>query len=124
MTTESIINAYFQNMSAMNPQGWQEIFAEDALVFDPVDKPPTKPAEDAEKFFAVISNFFETLELSQDHSFILGNQAAVKWTMKVLAKNGKQAQADGISVFEINDEGKIQKVCSYWDESKMMGQLR
>lgn len=124
MTTESVIKAYFENMSAMSLQGWREIFAEDALVFDPVGKPPIKPKEDAEKFFAIIANFFETLELSQDHTFIIDNEAAVKWTMKILAKNGKQARAQGISVFTINEAGKIQQVSSYWDEGTTMAQLR
>lgn len=124
MTTESVITAYFDNMAAMNAQGWREIFAEDALVFDPVGNPPTKPQEDADKFFDLLTNFFVKLELSQDHTFIIGNQAAVKWTMNVLAKNGKQASAEGISVFEINDEGKIGQVSAYWDEGKMMAQLK
>ena len=124
MTTESIITAYFETMSAMSPHQWRDIFAEDALVFDPVGNPPTKPQEDAEKFFGMIANFFETLKLSQDHTFILGNEAAVKWTMEVVAKNGKQARAQGISVFNINEAGKIQQVSSYWDEKKMMSQLK
>ncbi|NEQ87011.1 MAG: ketosteroid isomerase, partial [Moorea sp. SIO2I5] len=39
MSTEaiaSVINVYFANMAAMNPGGWVEIFAEDAVIYDPV----------------------------------------------------------------------------------------
>jgi hypothetical protein len=39
---KSIVNAYFDNFAAMNPEGWVENFAEDALSHDPVGEPPTK----------------------------------------------------------------------------------
>ncbi len=121
---ESVIAAYFTNMGAMNPEGWTEIFAEDGLVYDPVGKPPTKPREDAKDFFVMLSRFFSKLEIVKEQTFIAGNGAAVKWTMQVVAKNGRVASSQGISVFEINDNGKIQKVSSYWDEAKMMSELK
>ena len=122
---QELVNAYFTNMEKMNAQGWMEIFSPDALIYDPVGKPPSKPHEDSEKFFAMISNFFEKMELSQDNIFILENNVAVKWTMKVLAKNKKTAMAEGISIFEINNNNlKIDKVSSYWDETAMMSQLK
>ena len=121
---QELINAYFINMEKMNAQGWMEIFSPNALIYDPVGKPPSKPHEDSEKFFAIISNFFETMALSQDNVFILENSAAVKWTMKVVAKNKKTATAEGISIFEINKNLKIDQVSSYWDETTMMSQLK
>ena len=123
-TIQELINAYFINMEKMNAQGWMEIFSPNALIYDPVGKPPSKPHEDSEKFFAIISNFFETMALSQDNVFILENSAAVKWTMKVVAKNKKMATAEGISIFEINKNLKIDQVSSYWDETTMMSQLK
>ena len=44
--------------------------------------------------------------------------------MQVVAKNGRHATAEGISVFEINDAGKLQTVSSYWDEAAMMMKLK
>ena len=52
------------------------------------------------------------------------NGAAVKWTMQVITKNDRHATSEGISIFEINDVGKIQKVSSYWDEAAMMTKLK
>ncbi|NEO03671.1 MAG: ketosteroid isomerase, partial [Moorea sp. SIO3I7] len=43
---------------------------------------------------------------------------------QVSAKNGREATAEGISVFEINDDGKIQQVLSYWNEAEMMAKLK
>jgi hypothetical protein len=44
--------------------------------------------------------------------------------MQVIAKSGRHTTSEGISVFEINDMGKIQKISSYWDEAAMMMKLK
>lgn len=121
---EKLVAAYLDQMQAMNPEGWVENFAEDAVIYDPVGNPPSKVKEDFPKFFGLLSMVFEKLEISQDQIFIAGNGAAVKWTMRGLGKNGRQGIAEGISVFEINEAGKIQQVSSYWDEAAMMAQLK
>ncbi len=120
---EKLVAAYFSQMQAMNPEDRLENFAEDAVIIDPVGSPP-KAKEDFQKLFGLLSMVFEKLELSQDHIFIAGNGAAVKWTMRVLGKNGRQVTTEGISVFEVNEAGKIQQVSSYWDEAAMMAQLK
>ncbi|MBD1889738.1 nuclear transport factor 2 family protein [Coleofasciculus sp. FACHB-SPT9] len=127
MSTEQIaalLTIYFDNMAAMNAEGWLEIFSEDAVIHDPVGNPPRLVHKDSQKFLKILSNFFEKMELSKDNIFFVKNGAAVKWTMQVVAKSGRHATSEGISVFEINDIGKIQKVSSYWDEAAMMMKLK
>jgi ketosteroid isomerase-like protein len=127
MSTEeiaSLLSVYFDNMAAMNAKGWLEIFSKNAVIHDPVGTPPRFPHKDSQQLFKILSNFFEKMELSKDHVFIVRNGAAVKWTMQVVAKNGRHATSEGISVFEIDDTGKIQKVSSYWDEAAMMTKLK
>lgn len=127
VSTEEIavlLTIYFDNMAAMNAQGWLEIFSENAVIHDPVGDPPRLVHKNSQQFFKMMSNFFEKMELSKDNVFFVKNGAAVKWTMQVVAKNGYRATSEGISVFEINDIGKIQKVSSYWDEAAMMMKLK
>ena len=127
MSTEEIaalLTTYFDNMTAMNPEGWFGIFSEEAVIHDPVGAPPKHIHQDAQHLFKVLTHFFETIELSKDNIFFVKNGAAVKWTMQVVAKNGRHATSEGISVFEINDAGKIQTVSSYWDEAAMMMKLK
>jgi ketosteroid isomerase-like protein len=120
----ALLTIYFDNMAAMNAEGWLEIFSEDALIHDPVGSPPKLVHKDSQQFFKILSNFFEKIELSKDNIFFVKNGAAVKWTMQVVAKSGRHTTVEGISVFEINDIGKIQKVSSYWDEAAMMMKLK
>lgn len=127
MSTEEIralLTVYFDNMAAMNAEGWLGIFSEDAVIHDPVGTPPKHVHQDAQHFFKMLANVFEKIELSEDNIFFVKNGAAVKWTMQVFAKNGRNVATEGISVFEINDTGKIQKVSSYWDEAEMMMKLK
>src|SRR5919199_711405 len=108
----ALLTIYFDNMAAINAEGWLEIFSEDAVIHDPVGAPQKLVHKDSQQFFKVLSNFFEKMELSKDNIFFVENGAAVKWTMQVVAKSGRHATSEGISVFEINDMGKIQKVAS------------
>lgn len=121
---EQVINSYFTNLAAMNPPAWLENFAEDAITYDPVGKPANQVHENYQKFFGLLSNFFANMEIAQNYVAIAENQAAVKWTMDVLAKNGKTAQAEGISVFQFNAAGKIQTLSAFWDDDAMMAKLR
>lgn len=118
-----VVDSYYVNMSGMNSEEVVKNFAEDAVVCDPVGKPPNK-IEDFPKFYQMLSMVFEKLEVTKNNVFISGNGAAVKWTLNATGKNGKQATAEGISVFEINEDGKIQQLSSYWDDDAMMAQIR
>ncbi|MBP0005599.1 MAG: nuclear transport factor 2 family protein [Cyanobacteria bacterium SBC] len=121
---EQVLNDHFANLSTMNPDGWRKNFAEDAVVYDPVGSPPSYARDDANKFFGFLSQYYNSLEVAPLEIYIAGNAAAVKWRMEVSAKNGKTAQAEGISVFEFNDAVKIQKISAYWDDKALVAQLR
>lgn len=64
------------------------------------------------------------MELSKDDTFIVKNGAAVKWTMQVIAKNDRHATAQGISIFEMNADGRISQVSSYWNEAALLAKLK
>jgi ketosteroid isomerase-like protein len=121
---QNLVTSYFSSLQAMNAVEWAENFTKDAVIYDPVGKPPSKARENAQAFFGLLSMAFEKLELSQDNVFIADNGAAVKWTMRVLGKSGKQGVAEGISVFEMHESGKFQQVSSYWNDAALMAQIK
>lgn len=120
---EQLLTEYYRQVAALNSEGWLEAFAEDAVVYDPVGKPPLNVQRDADKFFEILSKFYEKLEITPEQIFVAGNGAAVKWIMNVLARNGRTATTEGIAIFEFNEVGKIQKLQSYWDEAAMKAKL-
>ena len=127
MTQEEIANiiaSYFANMAAMNPEGYLDNFAPDAISYDPVGEPPSKVHEEFQDFIGLLQATYAKLEAKTEHIFIAGNEAAIKWTMLGTSKTGKNVQFEGITVFEINDVGKIQTTRAYWNPALMIAQLR
>jgi len=121
---KTIIDAYFTNITAMNPEGWVENFAEDAVSYDPVGEPPVKIREDYHQFIGQLQAVFEKLAATTEHIFVAGNEAAVKWTMQGVSKTGKSVSFEGITIFEINKDGKIQTTRAYWNPNLLVAQLR
>ena len=121
---ESIVNSYLVNISAMNPEGWVGNFAEDALSYDPVGEPPTLVHEGFQEFIGQLKAVFAKLEATKEHIFIAANEAAVKWTMRGVSKTEKNVTFEGITIFEINDAGKIQTTRAYWNPNTIIAQLR
>ena len=121
---KEVIATYYANMAAMNPEGWVENFAQEAVSYDPVGEPPAKVHEGFREFIGQLQAVFTTLEVACEHIFIASNEAAVKSTMRGVSKTGKNVDFEGITVFEFNDSGKIQTTRAYWNPAAMVAQLR
>lgn len=121
---KAAIATYFTNMAAMNPESWVDNFAEDAVSYDPVGHPPTKVHEGFREFFAQLQATFQQLKATTEHIFVAGNEAAVKWKIEGISQGGKLVTFEGITVFEVNEAGKIQTTRAYWNPASMLSQLR
>ncbi len=117
------IAAYFAATRAMDPDAWLATTAEDVVSHDPVGGAPVVGHAGLRQFFDTIAAVFETLRITEDHVFVAGNGAAVKFTGRGVGKNGREIAFEGIDVFEVNDAGKIQKIWGYWDPSRVMMEL-
>lgn len=132
MSTESVkpelvgkaVADYFAAIRAMDASAWVSTFAADGVSYDPVGAPPAEGHEGLRQFFVAITGAFEKVGLFEDYVFICGREAAVKWSGRGTGKNGREVTFEGIDVFEINDEGKIQNLWGYWNPAVMMAQLQ
>ena len=122
--TEKAVADYFAAIRAMDVDSWLSTFAEDAVSNDPVSAPPLNGHAALRQFFEGIAGAFEKVGLFEDQVFINGNEAAVKWTGRGTGKNGREVTFEGIDVFAVNDEGKIQTVRGYWNPAAMMAELQ
>ncbi|BAZ41588.1 steroid delta-5-3-ketosteroid isomerase [Calothrix sp. NIES-4101] len=121
---QAIINSYYINIAAMNAEAVLANFAEDAMSHDPVGEPPTKVHEGFHEFIGRLQAVFENLQSTIESTFITGNEAAVKWKTQGISKSGKSITFEGITIFEINNHGKIQTTRAYWYPAAMVAQLR
>jgi steroid delta-isomerase len=118
-----LITTYFAATRAMDPETWINTFAEDAVSYDPVDAVPIEGHQGLRRYFQDIALAFEKIGVTEDHVFITGDQAAVKWTGHGVGLNGREVRFEGIDVFEVNDQGKIQRMWGYWNPTAVLAEL-
>jgi len=117
------VRAYFLAIRAMDPEAFANCFAEDGTTNDPMGSPPITGRAAIRDFLASICKNFKEVALTEDSVFVAGNGAAVKWTGKGTSANGKAVNFEGVDVFEVNADGKIQNVWAYWNPAEMIAQL-
>ena len=117
------VRAYFLAIRAMDADGFANTFAEDGTTYDPVGTPGITGRDAIREFLQSICANFKTVGLTEDCVFVAGNGAAVKWTGKGTSTNGREVRFEGIDVFEVNEDGKIQTVRAYWNPAEMIAQL-
>jgi steroid delta-isomerase len=120
---EKTIAAYFAATRAMDREAWVRTFAEDGETHDPVGAPPTKGHPALGKFFDGIIGLSEKVGLTEEHVFVCGNRAAVKWSGRGVGKNKKALAFEGIDVIEFDARGRIKRIDAYWDPARLMAQL-
>lgn len=118
------VRDYFAAICDMNIDACVNSFAEDAVHRDPVDAPAINGHEEIRRFFEGITGALKEVKMTADHVFITSRGAAVKWTGTGVGKNGRSVRFEGIDVFEINEDGKIQKLFAYWNPQELMMQLQ
>lgn len=117
------VRGYFLAIRAMDAEAFANSFAEDGTTYDPVGTPGVTGREAIRDFLISIAKNFKSVSLTEDSVFIAGNGAAVKWTGKGTSTTGKEVNFEGIDVFEVNEDGKIQTVRAYWNPAEMIAQL-
>ncbi|MBW4519219.1 MAG: nuclear transport factor 2 family protein [Scytolyngbya sp. HA4215-MV1] len=120
---ETVIKTYFSATRHLDVDTWLDTFAEDAVSYDPVGSTPLCTSDEKRQMFEGIADLFERVGFAEDFVAIAGNEAAVKWTGRGIAKDGREIVFEGIDVFIINDAGKIQTLYRYWNPNALLVSL-
>jgi len=119
-----VVGSYFSCLRRMDVDRLLELFDEAAMSWDPVGTPPMRVRDKSTNYFRVLSNIFEKMALTEDDVFVAGGEAAVRWRGEAKLRSKQTEVAfEGVSVFEVNDDGLIQSVKSYWDKASLMSNL-
>jgi len=108
-------------------QEWLDLYADDAVVMDPVGVSPFDATGEGHKGKAAIESFWDnviapagiTVEV---HSRIPSGDRACAVHQTATSKIG--TKVDMIATYQLNDEGKIASMCAYWNYSEMEAQLK
>ena len=120
---ESAVSDYFRTISARDKNAWIALFDTSAVLHEPVGATPAEGREGLEQVWQVFTGPFAKLSLSSDEVFYSGSGAAARWSATASAQSGASADFAGITVFEVDQDGHIQTVMSYWDPAAVLIQL-
>jgi len=113
---------------AKDREGWLGLFADDAIVMDPVGVSPLDPTGLGNKGKEAIGAFYDMVIANADMEFVIetsipaGDECAnlIDLTNRMgdmVLKNKM------IVVYTANDEGKIISLKAYWEYSKLQAQI-
>lgn len=117
---EAAVSGYFRTLSTRDKTAWLSLFDQAAVVHEPVGTTPAEGREGLEQVWQVFTGPFATLAIEMDEVFYSGSGAAVRWSASASASDGRRTAFAGITVFEVDGDGRIQTVMSYWDPAAVL----
>ena len=105
---------------ARDKDAWLALFAEDAIVEDPVGPSHFDPEGRGHRGKAAIAAFFDKaiapseLEFHFHDSFVCGNEEANVGHIMITTQ-GFRVRADGVFTYRVDDDGKILALRAYWE---------
>lgn len=112
-----------------NKAGWLGLFADDAIVQDPVGVSPLDPSGKGHHGKKAIEAFWDmampngiaSFEIRESHP--AGDSCANVITLSNKLPDGTLIETDCVAVYTANDQGKITSLRAYWDYSKLEKEL-
>ncbi|PLW87982.1 hypothetical protein C0029_05320 [Halioglobus japonicus] len=113
-----------------NKEGWLALYADDALVQDPVGVSPMDPSGEGHQGKAAIEAFWDNvigpsnIEITVNKRWLSGpNCVCVAQVARNDLGNGKFSDCDMLAVYVVNDEGLITSMKAHWDFDALIAQL-
>jgi steroid delta-isomerase len=101
-------------------EGWLELFADDAIVEDPVGSEPHRGIEAIRRFRDSVIATMDSFDYQIERCYVGGDEAALVVTFS-LSAGGSTLVMDLVNIYRANAEGKIASLRSFWDGSRQGG---
>jgi ketosteroid isomerase-like protein len=114
---------------AHDKQAWLEIFADDAVVEDPIGPSHFDPEGKGHRGKDAIAAFYDKaiapseLEFNFVDTYQCGNEEANVGNIVITAA-GYQVVAEGVFTYRVNDAGKITALRAYWELDRATASAR
>jgi len=112
-------------IEAADPDAWVALFAEDAVVEDPVGPSAFDPEAKGHRGRDAIRAFYDTVismgrvSFAIRESYAAGNEVANVGTITTTFDGGAKAHVDGVFTYRIDDEGRIAALRAIWSMDEM-----
>ena len=114
-----------RNVRAKNREGWLALFADDALVQDPVGVSMLDPTGEGHRGKEAIGAFWDMtiatgkIDFQLRESFPCGDECANVATLTKEMPGGLLVDVDLVIVYRVNAEGRIVSLKAYWEFAKV-----
>ena len=108
---------------ARDKQAWLDLFADDAIVEDPIGPSHFDPEGKGHRGKEAIAKFFDMaiapseLEFHFEKSYVCGDEEANTGHIEIVAA-GYRVVAEGVFTYRVNADGKIAALRAYWELEK------
>ena len=108
---------------------WLSLFADDAVLDDPVGRSPLDKEGKGHRGKEAISAFYDRhiavsgRRFEIKDSFACGQEVANVGKIHIVFPDGREALCEGVFVYKVNEEGKIAAIRNYWEWDRMMGTI-
>ena len=114
---------------AKDKQNWLDLFAEDAIVQDPIGKSPLDPIGEGHKGKEAIEKFYDTviangnIEFNILESIPCADECA-NFAQIINVVGDVKIETKMIVIYRANSDDKIVSLRAFWDYQKMEDQLK
>lgn len=130
-TARDLCIASLSAIKAGDRAGWLALYADDAVVEDPVGKSPLDPTGKGHRGKEAIGAFYDNViahnksfDFRIDRSFLCGDEVANLATFTITFPNGETREMDLIINYRVNGAGRIASLRAFWEFSQAALQAR
>jgi len=104
---------------------WLALFADDAVIEDPIGRSPLDPDGKGKRGRAAIEEFWDsnigpnTIEVGLGHSRTAGMEAAHQGILTTTFPDGRKMVVEDIFTYRVNDAGQLVSMRGFWDMSDL-----
>lgn len=121
--TRAAVEAYYAAVTAGDIDAAVAMFADGAVMRDPVGMPPATDATARRQRYDGIALAFETFAITPEQIVASPGEAGAHWTARGTSRTGRDVTFDGISTFVFDEHGRIAQMSAYWDVSAIMAAM-
>ena len=118
-----------RNVKAKDKTAWLALFADEAVIEDPVGVSPLDPGGQGHRGKAAIGRFWDAviapgdIEMRVRESYPSGNECANVVSLVNRMPGGIEIGTDCVIVYRVDTQGKIVSLRAFWEFAKVAAQL-
>jgi steroid Delta-isomerase len=105
---------FWDSINNRDVEAYLATFAEDAVAYDPADKPPLQTDDERRQFMDELLSSFSEIQARIDFITPCGKSSAAKWTVTGRSTSGEAVHIEGIDTYEHTADGRLKEMRGYF----------